>query len=81
MRLGFRHVDTAYEYGTQAAVGKALRVSGLPREAVFVTTKIPGPVGFDEALRLHAENLRQLNLSRVDLLLMHCAPPGGGGGG
>ena len=42
LTIGFRHVDTAYEYGTQAAVGKALRASGLPRHEYFITTKIPG---------------------------------------
>eukprot|EP00966_Prymnesium_polylepis_P218739 5062130-Prymnesium_polylepis.2 len=80
LELGFRHVDTAYEYGTQVAVGKALRESGLPRDAFFVTTKIPGPVGFEAALQKHTENLRQLNLTSVDLLLMHypCSAKWGG---
>ena len=70
---GFRHIDTAYEYKTQAAVARALRESGLPRSAVFVTTKIPGPVGYEAALKTHAENLQQLNLSSVDLLLVESA--------
>ena len=80
LQLGFRHVDTAYEYGTQVAVGVALRTSKVPRAELFVTTKIPGPVGYNEAIRIHTENLRQLNLSRVDMLLMHypCAAHWGG---
>ena len=80
LRLGFRHVDTAYPYGTQVAVGRALRSSGLARGDYFLTTKIPGPVGYAEALRTHAVNLKQLNLTSVDLLLMHypCSEKWGG---
>ena len=71
LKLGFRHVDTAYDYGTQVAVGKALHASGLARESYFVTTKIPGPIGYDAAIAKHKDNLQQLNISSVDLLLMH----------
>ena len=80
LTIGFRHVDTAYEYGTQAAVGKALRASGLPRHEYFITTKIPGPIGYDAAMQKHADNLHQLNLTSVDLLLMHypCSAKWGG---
>lgn len=41
VQAGFRHVDTALSYGTERAVGEAIRESGIPREEVFVTTKLP----------------------------------------
>lgn len=40
-KAGYRHIDTAYMYKTEWAVGEAFRQSGLPREEVFVTTKLP----------------------------------------
>ena len=41
LKIGYRHLDTAYGYGTEGVVGKALRASGIPREEIFVTTKLP----------------------------------------
>ena len=52
LRLGYRHVDTARIYGNEADVGAAVRASGLPREEVFVTTKLwNADQGHDSALR------------------------------
>mmetsp|Transcript_103075 Transcript_103075/g.291439 ORF Transcript_103075/g.291439 Transcript_103075/m.291439 type:complete len:596 (-) Transcript_103075:11-1798(-) len=77
LRLGFRHVDTAYEYGTQTAVRRGLEASGLPRSEVFVTTKIPGPVGAARAREMLAQDLEELGTGYVDLLLMHYPCPEG----
>ena len=41
LKGGYRHLDTAHGYGTEGAVGKAIRESGVPREDIFVTTKLP----------------------------------------
>ena len=41
LKIGYRHLDTAHDYGTEGVVGKAVRTSGLPREDVFITTKLP----------------------------------------
>lgn len=71
LQLGFRNVDTAYEYGSQSAVGEGLRRSGVPRSEVFLATKIPGPVGAARAEVLLRQALRELNVSQLDLLLMH----------
>lgn len=71
LRLGFRHVDTAYEYGTQRAVRAGLAASGLPRGSVWLTTKIPGPVGAERAVALAEQDLKELGTDYVDLLLMH----------
>ena len=39
--IGYRHLDTAHDYGTERAVGRAVRASGIPREEIWVTTKLP----------------------------------------
>jgi 2,5-diketo-D-gluconate reductase A len=74
LELGYRHIDTAQEYGNEESVGRAVRESGLPREEVFITTKFwPGasdPVAEAE------ESLSRLGLDYVDLYLVHW-PQGG----
>ena len=74
---GYRHVDTATMYGNERDVGAALRESGVPREELFVTTKLwPRDAG-REAATLRA-SLQALGLGHVDLWLIHW-PPGGAG--
>lgn len=70
--LGYRHVDTAQLYGNEAEVGRALRASGVPREEIFLTTKI-WMESLDRAsvLRTGGESLRRLDTDYVDLLLIH----------
>ena len=74
LELGYRHIDTAQEYGNEESVGRAVKESGLPREEVFITTKFwPGasdPVAEAE------ESLSRLGLDYVDLYLVHW-PQGG----
>lgn len=75
--LGYRHVDTATMYRNEQEVGRALSDSGVPRDEVFVTTKLPpGSAGRPDAT-LHA-SLQALGLDAVDLWLIHW-PPGGPG--
>lgn len=70
--LGYRHVDTAKAYGNEVDVGEAIRASGLPREEVFVTTKLWNTDhGYDEALAAIDESLQRLGLAYVDLYLVH----------
>src|SRR5688500_12957316 len=76
IEAGYRHIDTAYRYGNQRGVGKGLRDSGIPREQVFVTTKLDGEFqGDDRAIAGLDECLRQLGLEYVDLLLIHWPLP------
>lgn len=76
IEAGYRHIDTAYRYGNQRGVGKGLRDSGIPREQVFVTTKLDGEFqGNDKAIAGLDECLRQLNMDYVDLLLIHWPLP------
>jgi 2,5-diketo-D-gluconate reductase A len=75
LEVGYRHIDTATMYGNQVEVGRALRGSGLPRQEVFLTTKLPTGGAGRERQTL-AASLRELATNYVDLWLMHW-PPGG----
>lgn len=70
--LGYRHVDTARVYGNERDVGAAIRDSGLPREEVFVTTKLwNADHGYDATLAACDASLARLGLRQVDLYLVH----------
>ncbi len=72
LRCGYRHVDTAAVYGNEGDVGEGLRVSGVPRAEVFITTKLWNQdQGYDSALRAFDASLKKLKLEYVDLYLVH----------
>jgi 2,5-diketo-D-gluconate reductase A len=74
--LGYRLFDTAIRYGNEAAVGSGVLASGLPREELFVTTKIDGEFqGGDRAIGGLDDSLRRLGLDYVDLVLIHWPLP------
>ena len=76
---GYRHIDTAAGYYNEAGVGAALRASGLPREEVFVTTKLRnGDQGYDSALRAFEDSRSALGVDVVDLYLIHWPVPAKG---
>ncbi|MDR0564926.1 MAG: aldo/keto reductase [Azoarcus sp.] len=76
LEAGYRLIDTAAIYGNEAGVGAGLRASGLPREQVFITTKLWNDhQGYDEALRAFDESLKRLKLDYVDLYLIHWPAP------
>jgi diketogulonate reductase-like aldo/keto reductase len=76
LEVGFRHLDTAFAYGNEASVGRAVRDSGLPREQIFVTSKLPAEVkSFDDALRHFEQTQTNLGLGYVDLYLIHAPWP------
>jgi 2,5-diketo-D-gluconate reductase A len=75
---GYRHIDTATGYRNETEVGAALRESGVPREEVFVTTKMPPDHAGRERQTLE-ESLANLDTPYVDLWLVHW-PPGGTAG-
>lgn len=73
---GYRHVDTAAAYRNEAGVGAALAASGLPREDVFVTTKLwNAQQGHDATLAAFEASLERLGLDHVDLYLIHWPVP------
>ncbi|GAB9467992.1 Voltage-gated ion channel [Globisporangium polare] len=72
LKLGYRHVDTAQYYQNEADVGKAVRDSGLPREQVFVTSKLFLSFwGYDKAVAAIKESNAKLGLGYIDLFLLH----------
>lgn len=72
IEIGYRHIDTAQNYGTEAAVGEAIRRSGVPRGEFFITTKV-GDARLDKAQFMPSveRSLETLGLDRIDLLLIH----------
>ncbi|WP_030769867.1 MULTISPECIES: aldo/keto reductase [unclassified Streptomyces] len=79
LEAGYRSIDTAAVYGNEAGTGKAVAASGLPREELFVTTKLwNGPKqkwGRDQVLRAFDDSLAKLRLDHVDLYLIHWPRP------
>ena len=76
LEIGYRLLDTAVNYRNEREVGEALRASGLPREDVFVTSKLPGRHhGYDAALRSTEASLESLGLDYLDLHLIHWPNP------
>ena len=74
---GYRHIDTAQMYGNEEGVGRALAESGLPRDEVFLTTKLTNDGhGHDAAVRRLDESLQKLGTDHVDLYLIHWPRPG-----
>lgn len=72
LQAGYRLIDTAKLYRNESEVGRAVRNSGLPREEVFVTTKLwNSDHGHDPALRAFDRSLKELGLEYVDLYLIH----------
>jgi diketogulonate reductase-like aldo/keto reductase len=76
LEAGYRHLDTAAVYGNEAEVGAGLRESGINRDEVFITTKVPGGATGREAATLQ-ESLSKLGTDRVDLWLIHWPSNGG----
>ena len=73
---GYRHVDTARIYGNEADVGEAVRKSGVPREQLFVTTKLwNADQGYDSTLRACEASLKRLGFDYLDLYLIHFPVP------
>jgi diketogulonate reductase-like aldo/keto reductase len=75
LEAGYRHIDTATGYANQRGVGKAIAASGLARDDLFVTTKLP-PEHADRVRETIEESLDQLGLDHLDLWLVHWPPNG-----
>jgi len=72
LAVGYRHVDTARAYGNERDVAEGIVASGVPRDEVFVTTKLwNSDQGYDETLRACDASLARLGTERVDLYLVH----------
>lgn len=72
LRLGYPLIDTAAAYGNEREVGNAIKASGLPRDQVFIETKIwINDYGYDETLHSYSKSAGKLGVEQIDLLLLH----------
>jgi diketogulonate reductase-like aldo/keto reductase len=76
LNAGYRHIDTAWKYGSERAVGQAMRASGVPRGEIFLTTKVSHEyLRADDFARSVDESLAALKVDYVDLLMVHWPNP------
>jgi diketogulonate reductase-like aldo/keto reductase len=79
LEAGYRSIDTAAIYGNEEGTGKAIAASGIPREDIFVTTKLwNSDQGYDATLRAFDTSLHKLGLQYLDLYLIHWPTPSKG---
>ncbi|MGM9554261.1 MAG: aldo/keto reductase [Faecousia sp.] len=72
LKVGYRHIDTAQSYFNEEEVGSAIRKSGVPREEIFLTTKVwIEHYGYEQTKASVAESLRKLKTDYLDLVLLH----------
>lgn len=74
LKLGYRNIDTATAYGNEAEVGRGIKDSGVPREQIFLTTKLDNPDHKNPEKALEY-SLKQLDTPYLDLWLMHWPAP------
>lgn len=76
LKNGYRHIDTANAYGNEESVGRAVRESGIPRNEIFVTTKLPAEIkSYKGALENFEKTMGNLGLEYTDLYLIHAPWP------
>ncbi|MFD7312733.1 aldo/keto reductase [Streptomyces sp. NPDC059883] len=76
LELGYRHIDTAAAYGNEREVGQAIHASAVPRDDIFIETKIwISDYGYDETLHGFDKSAAKLGLDQIDLLILHQALP------
>ena len=76
IETGYRHVDTAQAYGNERGVGEGIRSSGIPREEIFVTSKVMAEYKtYEEAVKSIDGSLAASKLGWIDLMLIHCPQP------
>lgn len=76
LKIGYRHIDTAAIYGNEEGVGEAIRNSGIPREEIYLTTKLwNADQGYESTLKAFDESVKRLGVDYVDLYLIHWPVP------
>lgn len=74
--LGYRHIDTAFAYGNEQGVGETIRNSGIPRDEIFITTKLEAEANTYEGAKNGIEKaLDKLGLDYIDMMLIHSPEP------
>jgi diketogulonate reductase-like aldo/keto reductase len=78
LEAGYRSIDTAAAYGNEHGVGEAIKASGIPRDELFITTKLWNSAqGYDSTLRAFDDSMAKLGLDQLDLYLIHWPVPAG----
>ena len=76
VKLGYRHIDTAQAYGNEKEVGEGIRKCGVPREELFVTTKVAAECkSYESAAASIDESLAKLDIGYIDLMIIHSPQP------
>lgn len=76
LEVGYRHIDTAQGYGNEHSVGQAIHDSGIPREEIFLTTKLESHIkDYEGALKAFEASLEALGMDYVDLFIIHAPWP------
>lgn len=74
--MGYRHIDTAQAYGNECGVGEGVRTCGVPREEIFVTSKVAAEhKTYESAAKSIDESLAKLGMDYIDLMIIHCPQP------
>lgn len=76
VKIGYRHIDTAQAYGNERGVGIGIKACGIPREELFITSKVAAEAKtYDTAAKSIDETLDKMELSYIDLMLIHSPQP------
>ncbi len=76
LQLGYRHIDTAEAYGNERGVGEGIRLSGVPREEIFIQTKLHAEVkNYEGAKKEIEQSLEKLGVDYIDLMIIHAPQP------
>ena len=76
IEVGYRHIDTAQAYGNEEGVGEGIRLSGIKRKDIYVTTKVMAEFKtYEYAKKSIEDSIKRLGLDYVDLILIHCPQP------
>lgn len=74
--MGYRHIDTAQAYGNECGVGEGVRTCGVPREEIFVTSKVAAEhKTYESVAKSIDESLAKLGIDYMDLMIIHCPQP------
>lgn len=74
--MGYRHIDTAQAYGNERGVGEGVRTCGIPREEIFITSKVAAEhKTYETAAKSIDESLAKLGMDYIDLMIIHCPQP------
>lgn len=76
VKLGYTHIDTAQAYENERGVGEGIRTCGVPREKIFITSKVKGEIkSYRECRKSINESIERLGVDYIDLMLIHCPQP------